>query len=306
MSATASYMALDLALPWSVNEERDRRFNKRLQRVGVVLLVLFIVVPFLPTWDVSFGALPPEPTVRTQVILTPPKLPEPAKPVQEALPPPPPPPPQPKPQAQPKAAETASKPAAAAPQPQALAALSSLKSMPSKVDVSRLQNRNLSVKGGEASSQERATLGDDNLSTNRLNTDLNVAVKGAALGGHRGTSIDSPIAAMDLPDEGGEWTEGSLGRRDMESIRRTIENAKGQVYALYARALRQHPDLSGKFVFELVVEPDGTVTRLKLIQSDLRLRDLEQQMLDKIASIHFGKEKAAPTRVQYTFVMIPS
>ena len=133
-----------------------------------------------------------------------------------------------------------------------------------------------------------------------------MAVKGSALGSHNGTAIDSPIAAMDLPDENGEWSEGGAGRRDMESIRRTIENAKGQVYALYAKALRQHPDLNGKFIFELVVEPDGRVTRLKLIQSDLRLRELEQQMLDKIAAIHFGKEKAAPTRVQYTFVMIPS
>lgn len=304
MQATANYMALELDLPWSVNAERDRRFNRWLQRAGIVLLVLFIVVPFLPTWDVSFAELELESTVRTQVILAPPKLPEPAKPVQETLPPPPPPP---KTQAQPKPAEAASKPSSGNPPPQALAALSSLSSLQNKVDVSRLQNRNLSVKGGEARTTERATLGAENLSSNRVNSaDLNVAVKGAALGSHQGTAIDSPIAAMDLPDEGGEWTEGGLGRRDMESIRRTIENAKGQVYALYAKALRQHPDLNGKFIFELVVEPDGSVTRLKLIQSDLGMRELEQQMLAKIAAIQFGKEKAAPTRVQYTFVMIPS
>ncbi|UZK04707.1 AgmX/PglI C-terminal domain-containing protein [Venatoribacter cucullus] len=303
MQATANYMALELALPWSVNTERDRRFYKRLQRAGLVLLVLFIVVPFLPTWDVSFSELQMEPTVRTQVILTPPKMPEPAKPVQETPPPPPPSKTPPRPQP----VEAANKPASGNPPPQALAALSSLSAMQNKVDVSRLQNRNLSVKGGEARTTQSASLGAENLSGKRLNdADLNVAVKGSALGSHNGTAIDSPIAAMDLPDENGEWSEGGAGRRDMESIRRTIENAKGQVYALYAKALRQHPDLNGKFIFELVVEPDGRVTRLKLIQSDLRLRELEQQMLDKIAAIHFGKEKAAPTRVQYTFVMIPS
>ena len=103
-----------------------------------------------------------------------------------------------------------------------------------------------------------------------------------------------------------ECVEGAAGRRDMESIRRTIENAKGSVYAMYAKALRDHPDLNGKFVFELVVEPDGTVSRLKLIKSDLNMPDLEQKMLNRIGGINFGREDVAPTRVQYTFVMIPS
>ena len=307
MSAATPFMSLSIELPWNVNHDADQRFIKLLRNIGIALLILFIVVPFLPSWDVDFGSIKQQPVVRTQVMLDPPEMPEIAKPVEE---PPPPPPPQPKPKQQ-EAVSAAERPqpktGSQAPAP-ALAALSSLSAMKSKVDVSKLQNKNLAVTGGEARAETRSTLGQENLTSSGglKNSDMNMAVNGAALGSHQGTAVDSPIAYLDLPDEGGTYSEGARGRRDMESIRRTIENTKGSVYALYAKALRDHPDLSGKFVFELVVEPDGSVSRLKLIKSDLGMPDLEQKMLSRVAAMNFGAEKVAPTKVQYTFVLIPS
>jgi len=233
-------------------------------------------------------------------------------PAEETPTPPAPAPRKPKPKPKPQEAVTAAdrpQPKAGGKAPaQALAALSSLNTMQNKVDVSKLQNKNLSEKGGQAKANTRSSLGQENLNSSGglKNADMDMQVKGAALAQHQGTAIDSPIAYLDLPDEGGSYSEGARGRRDMESIRRTIENTKGSVYALYAKALRQHPDLSGKFVFELVVEPDGTVSRLRLIRSDLSMPDLEQKMLAKVSGINFGEDKVAPTKVQYTFVLIPS
>lgn len=308
MSATMTPMSLDLVLPWSVNEAQDQKFIRTTKRLLAVLLVLFIAVPFLPTWDVKFGQLEQKPVVRTKVLIEPPKMPEIAKPVQEVVPPPPvqakkaPEPLPPQPAAPAKTGSSAPK--------QEFAALSSqLSALRNKVDVSKLQNKNLSVKGGQAQANDRASLGKESItktSGGLNNSDMDVEVKGAALAKYQGTSVNSPIAAMDLPDEGAGYSEGSRSRRDMESIRRTIENAKGPVYALYAKALRQHPELSGKFVFELVVEPDGSISRLKLTRSDLGVKDLEEKMLAKLATINFGKDSVAATAVQYTFVFIPS
>lgn len=308
MSATMTPMSLDLVLPWSVNEAQDQKFIRTTKRLLAVLLVLFIVVPFLPTWDVKFGQLEQKPVVRTKVLIEPPKMPEIAKPVQEVVPAPPvqakkaPEPLPPQPAAPAKTGSNAPK--------QEFAALSSqLSALRNKVDVSKLQNKNLSVKGGQAQANDRASLGKESItktSGGLNNSDMDVEVKGAALAKYQGTSVNSPIAAMDLPDEGAGYSEGSRSRRDMESIRRTIENAKGPVYALYAKALRQHPELSGKFVFELVVEPDGSISRLKLTRSDLGVKDLEEKMLAKLATINFGKDSVAATAVQYTFVFIPS
>lgn len=308
MSATMTPMSLDLVLPWSVNEAQDQKFIRTTKRLLAILLVLFIAVPFLPTWDVKFGQLEQKPVVRTKVLIEPPKMPEIAKPVQEVAPPPPvqakkaPEPLAPQPAAPAKTGSSAPK--------QEFAALSSqLSALRNKVDVSKLQNKNLSVKGGQAQANDRASLGKESItktSGGLNNSDMDVEVKGAALAKYQGTSVNSPIAAMDLPDEGAGYSEGSRSRRDMESIRRTIENAKGPVYALYAKALRQHPELSGKFVFELVVEPDGSISRLKLTRSDLGVKDLEEKMLAKLATINFGKDSVAATAVQYTFVFIPS
>lgn len=308
MSATMTPMSLDLVLPWSVNEAQDQKFIRTTKRLLAVLLVLFIAVPFLPTWDVKFGQLEQKPVVRTKVLIEPPKMPEIAKPVQEMVPPPPvqakkaPEPLAPQPAAPVKTGSNAPK--------QEFAALSSqLSALRNKVDVSKLQNKNLSVKGGQAQANDRASLGKESItktSGGLNNSDMDVDVKGAALAKYQGTSVNSPIAAMDLPDEGAGYSEGSRSRRDMESIRRTIENAKGPVYALYAKALRQHPELSGKFVFELVVEPDGSISRLKLTRSDLGVKELEEKMLAKLATINFGKDSVAATAVQYTFVFIPS
>lgn len=308
MSAIMTPMSLELVLPWSVNEAQDQKFIRTTKRLLAVLMVLFIVVPFLPTWDVNFGQLEQKPVVRTKVMIEPPKMPEIAKPVQEVAPPQP--------------AQAKKPPEPATPQPatsvktgsnapkQEFAALSSqLSALRNKVDVSKLQNKNLSVKGGQAQANDRASLGKESItktSGGLNNSDMDVEVKGAALAKYQGTSVNSPIAAMDLPDEGAGYSEGSRSRRDMESIRRTIENAKGPVYALYAKALRQHPELSGKFVFELVVEPDGSISRLKLTRSDLGVKDLEEKMLAKLAAINFGKDSVAATAVQYTFVFIPS
>ncbi|MAS24803.1 MAG: hypothetical protein CMI03_09825 [Oceanospirillaceae bacterium] len=303
------FMALDLALPWNVNQNNNQRFTKALKILAGILLLLFIAVPFLPSWDVEFGQVEYKPTVKAKVMLEVPELPEPAKPVVEEEIPPPPPPPKPKPKEPVKQAaeKPAPKTGGQAPQ-QAFAALNSLNTLSKKVDVSRLQNKNLSVTGGEVKANTKSRLGEESLNASNglKNADIDMAVKGAALGAHKGVAVDTPIEYLDLPNENGEYVEGAAGRRDMESIRRTIENAKGSVYAMYAKALRDHPDLNGKFVFELVVEPDGSVTRLKLIKSDLNMPDLEKQMLGRIQAINFGAESVAPTRVQYTFVMIPS
>lgn len=311
MSATLTPMSLDLVLPWSVNAEQDEKFTRTIKRLLAVLLVLFIVVPFLPTWDVKFGQIEQKPVVRTKVIIEPPAMPEISKPVQEVAPVQKPVPAAQKPVPQKVTEQPAAAPKAGNDAPrQEFAALSSqLSSLRNKVDISKLQNKNLSEKGGQAQANERASLGKESLtktSGGLNNSDMDVEVKGAALAKYQGSTVSSPIAAMELPDEGKGYSEGSRGRRDMESIRRTIENAKGPVYALYAKALRQYPELSGKFVFELVVEPDGSISRLKLTRSDLGVKDLEEKMLAKLAAINFGKDSVSPTAVQYTFVFIPS
>ena len=65
----------------------------------------------------------------------------------------------------------------------------------------------------------------------------------------------------------------------MESIRRVFEQHKGAIYAIYNRALRRDPEIRGKYVFLIVIEPSGAISRIKLVRSVLWNCQLEQNLL---------------------------
>src|SRR5690606_30491807 len=102
------------------------------------------------------------------------------------------------------------------------------------------------------------------------------------------------------------FLSGQAGRRDMENIRRTFEAAKSSVYSLYLQALHEHPELAGKFIFRLVIEPDGSISELQLVSSELGLRRLETTILERIRTINFGAKDVSPTAVEYAFSFLPS
>ena len=104
---------------------------------------------------------------------------------------------------------------------------------------------------------------------------------------------------------GGSRSSTVAGGRDMESIRRVFEQHKGAIYALYNRALRSDPGLQGKFVFHIVIEPDGSISDIELVDSQLGDQRLELKLLARIQMISFGPEDVAATPVNYKFDFMP-
>ena len=92
----------------------------------------------------------------------------------------------------------------------------------------------------------------------------------------------------------------------MESIRRVFEQHKGAIYAIYNRALRSDPGISGKYVFHIVIEPNGRISKITLISSELGVVSLEQKLLSRIRIIDFGPEDVVATPVNYKFDFLPS
>lgn len=309
-------MALDLHLPWELDEQREASFKRTLKRLIIPLLLLFVVVPWLPTFD-SGLALERESAKRTQVLLDPIEAPEP-----EPVAPEPPPPSEPEPEpVEPVAAPTPQPAAAPTPQPepdtrdtvassQGMDELSNqLSAVRSSVNVASMQRRNLSDnQGGDVARTERARLGRE-MSARSNGTVVDETVMQSditALSAHQaaeveGLDMDSLPASHPRSHESGQ-----SGQRDMESIRRTLEQAKGNVYALYQRALQDDPNLTGEFTFKLVIEPNGSISQLTLLVSELGMNDLEQQILSRIGQVDFGAMPVPPTVVEYRFVFLPS
>ncbi len=296
MLVIASPLSAELVLPWCVNKDQEVAYKRILRKVLSPVLALLLSIPWLPVFEKEY--IPPENMiVKTKVLLKhhvieqsnhrASKRTAKAKSIRN------------------KSAQKARKPT------QGIAAFSKqLSALRAAVDVKMFQNKNtFNTSLGDKAHNKRTLLGHE--SATKLSQGIKVSDRDlsetAMLATHRSTEIDSPIQIFGVSngrDEG--YSSGIDSRRDMESIRRIFERSKGAVFSLYTQSLRSHPELRGKFLFQLVIEPDGSISDLKLLNSDLGVSDLERNILTKIGEIHFGAEDVIATVVQYMFIFLPS
>ncbi|GAC19185.1 AgmX/PglI C-terminal domain-containing protein [Paraglaciecola arctica] len=101
-------------------------------------------------------------------------------------------------------------------------------------------------------------------------------------------------------------TEGAvLGSRETESIRKVLDANKGAIYAIYRKALRSDPSLQGKLTVNLQIEPNGSVSKVTLVFSELGAPDVEKKLLSRIRLINFGEQSVTQTLLDYSFNFLP-
>jgi hypothetical protein len=129
---------------------------------------------------------------------------------------------------------------------------------------------------------------------------------GGGAGGGRAASGDGtgrgPAAA------GGSVQRSGSGKasRSIEEIRLVFERHKGAIYALYNRALREDPSLQGKVVLELRIAPDGAVTGIRLVSSELNSEALEGKLLARVRQFDFGAKDVEVMVVNWPVDFLPS
>jgi len=324
MTTTAILMN-EFVLPWEATRREDERFRKILKHLLLVFLLLAIVFPLLPLPHIEREQAEILPPTLAKIIIRQ-KLP--------AQPAPPPPKPKPveieKPVEKQKTAQKAASPAKQARKKPAgrnvasmgVAAFSSqLQSLRSSLDVAKLQARNTNVTTGAAAKASRTVLGRESAikTSGGVNSSvLNSNGTSTQLSGRNGIAVASPIGYGDgngggggggigggAGGGGGKHHSSVAGGRDMESIRRVFEQHKGAIYAIYNRALRQDPEIRGKYVFHIIIEPSGKISRIELVSSELGNIKLEQKLLTRIRVIDFGPDDVVATPVNYKFDFLP-
>jgi len=305
----------DFSLPWDASGDEDSRFKRILKRLLLLLLLLAVIFPWLPLPEIDREEKERIPPTLAKVL------------IEQRTVAPPPPPPEPVKQEE-KTEPTEAKKAAPEPAPakevkkarekvskMGVAAFSKeLSSLRSSLDVAKLQARNTNVKTGAAAKAARSVLGAT--SATKTSGGVNSSVmndtgSGTQLAGKGSTAVESPIGngsgggGSGASGNGGARSSTVAGGRDMESIRRVFEQHKGAIYALYNRALRSDPGLQGKFVFHIVIEPDGSISDIELVDSQLGDQRLELKLLARIQMISFGPEDVAATPVNYKFDFMP-
>ena len=318
MSQVFEPKALELVLPWEVDEQQEERFKKWLIRIVVPLLIFLLIVPWLPKIELAYEE-PEVEIVKTKIVLEPKiieqPIPEPPKVVPKPVPK----------KAQPVPARpVVSAPAAPpseAPQEtvqdfaaaQGLSGLSSeLSSLRSSLDLKKLQNKNVSrSESGSVEHSATQVLGKD--SATRVSAgievdDADMRNNAVALAEHASLVVEgaSPGGVPGGTAHTAAYGSFKAGMRDMESIRRTLERTKSSVHSIYQKALLDDPNLAGKFTFKLVIEPSGEVSKLTLVASELGVDALEQRILERIKNVNFGAKDVSPTSVEYKFIFLPS
>ncbi|NVK36822.1 MAG: AgmX/PglI C-terminal domain-containing protein [Gammaproteobacteria bacterium] len=298
-AASLDHLALDMVLPWHEQQEQQEKFKRLVKRIIIPVFAFMFVMSVAPYF---FEDDEVEEKVVTKVILEPPKVVE----------TPPPPPTEVKQQKTQSVKKDAKPKEGANTSLQNIAALSQqMSALRNSVNASKQQKKNVHVsESGKVQQSSRSRLGQNSMNSSSGGlkaSDITVNAKGAAMAAHVSDDIESPLMNIELPDAAQyHYDPKKDSKRDMQSIRRTVERFKGTVYSLYAKALRLNPNLGGRFIFEFVILPSGAIENLKLISSELGNAQLEQQMLQKIKGMHFGAEDLSPTKVQYTYSFLPS
>ena len=289
-------------LPWSSDSNQDRKFQRLLGITFLVVLVLGLIWPFLPTPERDPNEMDEIPPRIAQPLLE-----------EEPLPPPPPPPKEeePEPEAdEPEPEEVVETDPEPEPEPepvpepevdltevareQAQAAL-----MPFAADLADLvdqelldkvaDDRELSASVGEAVRNERSMITSK---VGTASTGINTAAMsrntgGSGIAGRSTTQVKNPVAG--IGPAGGASRTGTSGKasRSREEIELVFDKNKGVIFALYNRALRNDPSLEGKVVLRLTIAPNGQVTMCEVISSELGDPDLENKLVQRIKLFRF-------------------
>ena len=281
-------------LAWDGDPESSRRFRRILRTLLVIVAILGVLFPLLPT---------PEPTaVETEV---PPQL---ARIMIENSKPPAPP----KPIARPRAAPRAAVGEAVRPAPERADLAreraersidrfkDQLAALRQQMSDTPVETRNLTGAVGAQSHAERSLI---TAQAGRGSAGINSAPMSRGFGGGAG-SLHGPDAARVTssilqsglnarsPSRAGR---GGAATRSAEEIAMVFDRNKGAIYALYERALRMNPMLQGKLVLEFTIAPSGEVTRCRVVSSELHDPALEREIVARVMLFRFEPEKVDPT-----------
>ena len=270
-------------LPWSPQEEMERRFRVILRNLAIVFGIFAVLMPFLPRHEriVNTESLPER---VVQLVMEPP--------------PPPPPPPPPKPEKPVEKAPVTPKPIVPV-DPRVKAAKTA------QVFDQLAALRDVDLDKFEKSQQKTTDPGDvsvvsRNIISSKVGgssggisapTSSGLAAGSGSLRGIYTTQVKDP----NLGASGQATRAGGSGKasRSADEIALVFTKNKGAIDAMYARALRDNPALQGKVVLELTIAPSGDITAARIVSSELNDKEFEGKLLARIRLFKFEAKDVA-------------
>ncbi|MGI2038524.1 AgmX/PglI C-terminal domain-containing protein [Shewanella frigidimarina] len=303
--------------------KQDKLFKQILWLLLLVYVVFAVVVPMLEQVELPREVKEQVPPQLAKIILQEKQLPPPVKP--EVKPPEPLPEPEPAPpeeKAPEKPVEQAVKPQVvqpvtrdAAKQKASTSGLAAMKdelfSMREAFDVKPAAQRKLDQTTAQEVKVKRDLLARAaNKQTDSLaKSTISQTVAAESLSGNQTQQIrlakEEVLASQGaVSEKASQASQG--GQRSEAALRRTLEANKSRLYSLYNRALRKDPFLKGKVMFEIVIQPNGNISKVTIKSSELNNPKLERQLTLVLRSISFPAEKVALMTTIWAIDFFPS
>ena len=281
-------------LPWTKDDDQDRKFRRLLRAIFLATLTLGLVWPFIPTPEpdpYEVEKIPP----RIAKLLLEQRLPPPPKPLE--------PEPEPKPDriTEPEPEKVVERKPEPPPVDRTKVAREKAQAalMPFAEDLADLRdndllgnlsdNRTLTASVGQSQRTNRSIITSKvGTSSSGINTSaMSRDTGGRGLGGRTTTQVSSPVAGIGRSGSARRTGTSGKASRSREEIELVFDRNKGAIFSLYNRALRRDPSLEGKLVLRLTISPTGEVTYCEIISSELGDADLERKLVQRIKLFRF-------------------
>jgi len=171
-------------------------------------------------------------------------------------------------------------------------------------------NDSLAQGSGADTKMERVILGQKAKGasggvTGKRFTDVGESTKLASNHSGQVAQVETVVDKMAQQVEETQVYESASGKRSSESIRKMFDRNKSTIYSTYRRALRSDPSLEGSITVKLIILPDGSVSAVSLINSEIDDDDFVAKLLRRIRLINFSPKPVAETELEYTFNFLP-
>ena len=293
----ANYRIFDL--PWTPDEDEERRLKKTARTALLVFAALSILIPLIPASERPQPAPLPEEVVK--LVLEPPPAPLP-KPEVKKPEPKPEAKPEPKPVPQPKPVDRQAEARKKAENSGLLAMKDELADLRDAIDPALMSSAPMIGRVEGESRAERSLVtsrtgvGSGGINTGKLSSGFGSG-PGNLKGHSAGTAVPSFTEKIGADRaEASRTGAGGKASRSREEIEIVFDRNKSAIYALYSRALREQPELQGKVVVQLTIAPSGEVTDCRIVSTELNDPELERKLVARIRMFRFeGKDVEAMT-----------
>jgi len=107
-------------------------------------------------------------------------------------------------------------------------------------------------------------------------------------------------------ENNGDKKGASGNQRTEEEVTLVFDKNKGRLYSAYNRERKHNPNLKGKIVLEITIAPNGKVTKVSIISSELDNPKLERGLVSRVKLFKFSPGKTEELTVRFPIEFLPS